>query len=58
MYTVGVGSLLLNGLMIWFVSNFVAGISIEGWALILTPIGMALITTIMATVITIDDDAS
>ncbi len=57
-YTVGVGSLLLNGLMIWFVSNFVAGISIEGWALILTPIGMALITTIMATVITIDDDAS
>ena len=45
-YTVGIGSLLLNGLMIWFVSNFVSGITIEGWALILTPIGMALITTI------------
>ncbi len=57
-YTVGIGSLLLNGLMIWFVSNFVAGITIEGWALILTPIGMALITTILSTIITIDDDAS
>ena len=57
-YTVGIGSLLLNGLMIWFVSNFVSGITIEGWALILTPIGMALITTILATIITIDDDAS
>jgi putative membrane protein len=57
-YTVGVGSLFLNGLMIWFVSNFIPGISIEGWALILTPIGMALITTILATIITIDDDAS
>ncbi len=57
-YTVGIGSLLLNGLMIWFVSNFVAGITIEGWALILTPIGMAFITTILSTIITIDDDAS
>lgn len=57
-YTIGVGALLLNGLMIWFVSNFVSGISIEGWALILTPIGMALITTMLAAIITIDDDAS
>jgi putative membrane protein len=57
-YTVGIGALLLNGLMIWFVSNFVTGITIEGWALILTPIGMAFITTILSTIITIDDDAS
>jgi putative membrane protein len=57
-YTVGLGALLLNGLMIWFVSNFVPGISIEGWALILTPIGMALITTILSTIVTIDDDSS
>jgi putative membrane protein len=57
-YTVGIGALLLNGLMIWFVSNFVPGISIEGWALILTPIGMALITTVLSTIVTIDDDSS
>jgi uncharacterized membrane protein YvlD (DUF360 family) len=58
-YTVGIGALLLNGLMIWLTSQFVEGITVKGWAaLILTPIGLAAISTFLSTVLTIDDDAS
>ena len=58
-YTVGIGALLLNGLAIWLTSQFVEGIAVEGWAvLILTPIGLAAISTFLSTALTIDDDAS
>ncbi len=57
-FTVGVGSLLLNGFMIWIISNFVPGITIGGPALILTPLGITLITTILSSILTLDDDAS
>lgn len=57
-FTVGVGALLINGFLIWLASNFVPGITIEGLALILTPIGMAAISTLLNSIATIDDDAS
>jgi putative membrane protein len=57
-YTVGVGSLLLNGILIWVISEFVPGITIQGWALILAPIGMTLVTTILSYILTADDDAT
>jgi uncharacterized membrane protein YvlD (DUF360 family) len=57
-YTIGIGSLIINGALIWLISNFVPGIIIEGWALILTPLGMTFITTILSAIITLDDDAS
>lgn len=57
-FTVGIGSLLLNGLLIWLISNFVPGITIGGPALILAPLGMALVTTILSSILTLDDDAS
>ncbi len=57
-FTVGIGALLINGILIWLASNFVSGITIEGAALILTPIGMAAISTLLNAVITIDDDAA
>lgn len=57
-YTVGIGTLLLNGPVIWLTSQFVEGIAVEGWAaLVLTPIGLAAISTFLSTVLTIDDDA-
>jgi len=31
-YTVGIGALLLNGLVIWLTSQFVEEIPVEGWA--------------------------
>jgi uncharacterized membrane protein YvlD (DUF360 family) len=57
-FTVGIGALLLNGALIWLASNFVPGITIEGAALILTPIGMAAIATLLNGLLTIDDDAA
>ncbi|MBM4240313.1 MAG: phage holin family protein [Euryarchaeota archaeon] len=57
-FTVGVGALLLNGFFIWLASNFVEGFTIQGTALILTPIAMAAVTTILSAILTIDDDAT
>lgn len=57
-FTVGVGSLVLNGVLIWLISIFVPGITIGGAALILTPLGMMIITTALSSLLTLDDDAS
>ncbi len=57
-FTVGIGSLLSNGFLIWIISNFVPGITIGGPALILTPLGITLITTTLSSILTLDDDTS
>lgn len=57
-FTFGVGTLLLNGLLIWFISLFIPGITIKDWALVLVPLGIALINTLVSGVLTIGDDAS
>lgn len=57
-FTVGVGALVLNGFLIWIISIFIPGITIDGPALVLTPLGMALITTILSSLLTLDDDAT
>ena len=57
-FTVGIGSLLLNGLLIWLASEFVDGFTIGGPALILTPIAMAAVTALLSAILTIDDDAT
>ena len=57
-YTFGVGALLLNALLIWLTSKFVSGVTVEGLgALILTPIGLAAINVVLASLLTSDDDA-
>jgi len=57
-FTVGVGALVLNGFLIWIISIFIPGITIDGPALVLTPLGMALITTLLSSLLTLDDDAT
>jgi len=57
-FTVGIGALLLNGFLLWLASEFVAGFTIEGPALILTPIAMAAVTAVLSAILTIDDDAT
>lgn len=57
-FTVGIGALLLNGVLIWLSTNFITGITIEGPALIIAPIAMAAISTLLNGVLTIDDDAT
>ena len=57
-YTFGIGALLLNALMVWLTSILVPGASVEGLgALILTPIGLAAINVILASLLTNNDDA-
>ncbi|WP_424355817.1 phage holin family protein [Methanobacterium sp. MBAC-LM] len=57
-FTFGVGTLLLNGLLIWFISLFVPGITIKDSALFLVPLGIALINTLVSGALTIGDEAS
>jgi uncharacterized membrane protein YvlD (DUF360 family) len=56
--TVGIGTLILNGFLIWIISEFLPGITIGGPALILTPLVITLINTILSTLLTIDQDAA
>jgi uncharacterized membrane protein YvlD (DUF360 family) len=57
-FTVGIGALLLNALLIWVASDLMGGFTIEGPALILTPIAMAAVTAVLSAILTIDDDAT
>ena len=55
--TFGVGSLILNGLLlVLFAPLF--DIEIKGMAIILAPLAMAIVTTIMSSVLTIEEDSS
>jgi len=56
-FTFGIGALILNGLIIWLSSLAVPEFHVEGWALILVPIGIAAINTAVSGILTVDDDA-
>ena len=55
--TFGFGTLILNGILLEFLAPLFF-IEIEGPAIILAPLGMAAVTTILSSLITIDDDSS
>lgn len=55
--TFGIGSLVLNGLILVFLQGTV-NFQIGGWGLILVPLIMALITTVLSFVLTADDESS
>jgi len=57
-FTVGIGALLLNGFLLWLASEFMVGFTINGPALVLTPIAMAACTALLSAALTIDDDAT
>lgn len=57
-FTVGIGALLLNAFLIWLASELMTGFTIQGPALILTPIAMAAVTAVLSAILTIDDDAT
>ena len=55
--TFGFGTLILNGFLLQlFAPDF--GIEINGAAIILAPLAMAAVTTVLSSIITIDDDSS
>jgi len=55
--TFGVGLLALNALILWLTSELVNGFTVSGFAYITTPIAIAAITTVISTLLTIDDEA-
>lgn len=55
--TFGVGILALNALILWLTSEFVNGFTVSGFAYITTPIVIAAITTLISTLLTIDDES-
>ena len=55
--TFGVGALILNGLLLQLLAP-VFDIQIKGAAFILAPLAMAAVTTILSSIITIEDDSS
>ena len=55
--TFGIGSLILNGLLLQLLAPSF-GIEIKGAAMILAPLGMAAVTTVLSSLITINDDSS
>ncbi len=55
--TFGIGTLILNGLLLNLIGPYF-GIEINGYAIILAPLAMAFITTILSTLLTIEDDSS
>lgn len=55
--TFGIGTLILNGLLLEFFGPFF-NIHLSGPAVILAPLAMALVTTILSSLLTIEDDGS
>ncbi|WP_278522103.1 phage holin family protein [Methanobrevibacter arboriphilus] len=55
-YTIGIGSLLLNGGIIWVMSLFIPTLNIEGYALIIVPLGIAVVHTILTTLLTLGNE--
>ncbi len=55
--TFGIGTLILNGLLLQFFAPLF-NIEIKGAAMILAPLAMAAVTTILSSLITIEDDSS
>lgn len=57
-FSFGVGNLILNGLMIYFLSFFIDGFIVKGYGIILGPFFMSFVTTLLSTILTIDDDSN
>ena len=55
--TFGIGSLILNGLLMEFFAPLF-GIEISGWAVILAPLSMAFLSTMLSSLVTIEDEGS
>ena len=55
--TFGIGTLILNG-MIFAIFGPLFGVNITGWRIILAPLTIALITTALSAILTIEDDGA
>jgi uncharacterized membrane protein YvlD (DUF360 family) len=56
--TLGLGSFLLNGIILYELVQFFPGIYLTTPSIFIAPFVMAIITTLLSTILTVDDDAS
>lgn len=56
-FTFGIGTLILNGALLEYIGPSF-GIHVSGPAIILAPLAMAFVTTLLSTILTIEDDGS
>ena len=57
--TLGIASLLLNGLMVWLASLLVPGFTLVNfWSAFWLALGMSLINVVLSSLLTIDDDGA
>ncbi len=57
-YTVGFGTFIINGLLLWLLSEIVPGIIIEGYAIIIAPLILSFISTGVSILLTMNDETN
>ncbi len=57
-FTLGFGSFLINGIVLYAISLFIHGVYISGFALFYVPLLLALINSLLSIVFQIDDDST
>ena len=56
--TLGFGTFLIDGILLYFISLFIPGVNIHGISLFFIPLLIALISSLVSIILNIDDDAS
>lgn len=54
--TFGLGSFLISASILWLESLLIPGVTISGWGWITVPVVMAVVSTVVTTILNIDDD--
>ena len=56
--TLGFGTFLIDGILLYFISLFIPGVNIHGISLFFIPLLIALISSLVSIILNIDDDSS
>ena len=56
--TFGIGTFVINGVVLMVLTWFIPGFSMESYAYFLTPLSMAIVTTILSEIMTIDGNSA
>ena len=57
-YTIGFGTFIINGALLWLLSEIVPGITITGYGIILAPLILSFISTALSLLLTLNDETS
>ena len=57
-FTLGFGTFIINGVMLWLMSNYMGGFEIGGLSLFIVPLIIGLINSLLSIILSIDTDES